>query len=157
MAGKPRSRADPAAEKPSPQPQAWRPETDRLPSLQYTRRGTAIAEHHSPTVCGKTGPHLQVGISQGQRCGHGVTQATQGRAVPGPHLARKGVGSNGPEGACSTSEPGILFLPVKHYRVSTKKLKAVEDRAKGEMERLLATVHAKGGRAVQQRARQRAC
>lgn len=63
VAGKPRFLADQAAEKPSHQRQAWRPETDHLLSPQYTRRGTAIAEHPSPTVCGRTGLHLQVGIS----------------------------------------------------------------------------------------------
>lgn len=130
VAGKPRFLADPAAAKPSPQPQVWRLETDHLLSPQYTRRGTAIAERHSPTACGRTGPHLQVGISY------------PGEAVHGPHLAMKDVGNNRSEGPASfpgmvghTVDPGILSCP--HCRVLTRKLKAVEDRMKAEMEKLL--------------------
>jgi hypothetical protein len=61
VAGRPRSLADPAAEKPSPQPRAWCPETGLPPSPQCTRRATATAGHHSPTACGRTDPHPQVG------------------------------------------------------------------------------------------------
>lgn len=64
VAGKPRFPADPAAEKPSPQPLAWGPETGHLLSPRYTQKGTAIAEHPSPTGCGRTGPHLQVRVSR---------------------------------------------------------------------------------------------
>lgn len=65
-AGRPRSLADPAAEKPSPRPRAWRLGTGHPLSPQCTRRETATAGRRSPTACGRTGPRPQVGTRWGQ-------------------------------------------------------------------------------------------
>lgn len=64
--GRPKYLADPAAEKPSPQPRAWRLGTGRPPSPQCTQRVTATAGRPSPTAYGRTGPRLQVGVDGGQ-------------------------------------------------------------------------------------------
>lgn len=61
VAQRPKSPADPAAEKPSPLAQAWRLGTGRPPFPLCTRRETATAGLHSPTACGRTGPRPQVG------------------------------------------------------------------------------------------------
>ena len=65
-AGRPKSLADPAAEKPSPQPRAWRLGTGHPPSPRCTQKETATAGLRSPTACGRTGPPPQVGAWAGQ-------------------------------------------------------------------------------------------
>lgn len=64
--GRPKCLADPAAEKPSPQPRAWHLGTGRPPCPQCTQRVTATAGRPSPTAYGRTGPRLQVGADGGQ-------------------------------------------------------------------------------------------
>lgn len=60
VAGRRRSLADPAAEKPSPRPRAWHPGTVHPRFPRCTRRGTATAGPRSPIACGRTGPPQQV-------------------------------------------------------------------------------------------------
>lgn len=72
VAGRPKSPADLAAEKPSPQPRAWHRGTGHPPCPRCTRKATAAAGPRSPTACGRTGPHLQVGAG-----------VAPGRAPPG--------------------------------------------------------------------------
>lgn len=79
VAGRPKSLADPAAEKPSPRPRAWRLGTGHPRSPQCTRRGTVTAGPRSPTACGRTGLRLQVGVWRGSVAGYQPVGCTGAR------------------------------------------------------------------------------
>lgn len=120
VAGRPKSLADPAAEKPSPRPQAWRLGTGHPPSPQCTRRGTATAGPHSPTVCGRTGLHPQVGIGVGVHgpagCRPVGRTGLQGRGAQAPTVCgvcdlaspKKTAQGPGGEKGCARGCPGKL-------------------------------------------------
>lgn len=93
-AGRPKSPADLAAEKPSPRPRAWRRGTGRPPCPRCTRKATAAAAPRSPAACGRTGPRLQVGAArpvlrncsggqEASRRGPGGGKGVTGSTVPG--------------------------------------------------------------------------
>lgn len=107
VVGKPKSLADPVAEKPSPRPRAWRLGTGHPPSPRCTQRATATAGRHSPTACGRTDPHLQVGVGAvrqaGQQNAKACTESSQRprHLLCKEHMARpaqnwQGLGPLGP-------------------------------------------------------------